>query len=303
MLRRSRVWIEEETALRDRFVKQRLKHEPEDLEAMDLTQFMHGGRGCFYSCQRCGTLVRNEAAQGQYESDVYDTALMRHLFPRYVDSFSEKKSQYQNLLRPGAEVVELGSHLGAFLQTAEEWGWRPIGVDIGRSTSAFARQQGLTVRQLDLQEYSPTVRQPEALFIWNCFEQLENASEILMRSYQMLDRWGLLVVRVPNATFYCKERYKLTNVRSGQALRMLGYNNLLGFPYLHGYTQAALERLLRLHSFEPLATHNSSLLTTPYPDMSSEMQKQWLEVRRDSEALPIGEGPWIEVVSRRVTTD
>ena len=33
-----------------------------------------------------------------------------------------------NCYGPAPNVIELGPHLGSFLQTAEEWDWRPVGV-------------------------------------------------------------------------------------------------------------------------------------------------------------------------------
>jgi hypothetical protein len=113
---------------------------------MDLTRFMHGDDAHLLRCRVCGTLFRDEQSQANYRDDLYDSALMGHLYPEYLRAFQQKKRQYQSILRQGAEVLEIGSHLGAFLQTAEEWGWRPIGLDIGDSTRGFARYHGLTAR-------------------------------------------------------------------------------------------------------------------------------------------------------------
>lgn len=295
--------IEQEEAIREAFVNERLGHRPAALEAMDLTQFMHGGPGRLLGCADCGTLLRDEAEQANYQEDAYDPVLMRHLYPRYLRSFELKKLQYQPLLRPGAEILEVGSHFGAFLQAAEEWGARPLGLDIGATTSSFARRQGASVKRLSLEEYSPRLRSPEAIFIWNCFEQLDNPSETLLRSYRLLDRHGLLIVRVPNADFYRQQQRRLASRRSKLALQLLGYNNLLGFPYLHGYTYSGLQRLLRRHCFDPLSIYKSSLLTPPYPDLSPQFQREWRRTRRQGESSPMSYGPWIEVVCRRRNSD
>jgi hypothetical protein len=114
---------------------------------MDLTQFMHGGPAEIVACVVCGTARRNEQQAAQYESDRYDSALMRHLYPRYRDSFARKRDRFQTLLQSGAEVPEVGSHLGAFLE-------------------AFARRQGGSVKQVSLGDYSPAGRL-DAIFIWN----------------------------------------------------------------------------------------------------------------------------------------
>jgi hypothetical protein len=126
---------------------------------------------------------------------------LSHLYPRYVRAFEGKCSQYLPELRNNAEILELGSHLGAFLQTAEEWGWRPTGLDIGESTCAFARNR---------------------------------------RSF-------------PHAA----------TVIPQTALNLPGYNNLLGFPYLHGYTPATLDRFLRAHRFDLVATYDRPMAANP----------------------------------------
>lgn len=276
--------IERENEIRESFVAERLGHRAEDPESMDLTKFMHGGPGRLLRCSCCGLLLRDEESRAHYQDDQYDSALMKHLYPQYVRAFERKRNLYQPLLRNGAEVLEVGSHLGAFLETAEEWGWRPTGLDIGSATSEFARRQGGSVKRISLEDYSPRLRKPEAIFIWNCFEQLEDPGSVLRRARGMLARSGMLVVRVPNAELYLRER------DSWNAQQLLGYNNLPGFPYQFGYSYASLERVLARSGFIPIAEHDSELLTPPYPDWSRRIRREWKTVRES--------GAWIEVACK-----
>jgi hypothetical protein len=198
-------------------------------------------------------------------------------------AFEDKRARYLPALRNNAEVLELGSHLGAFLQTAEEWGCLPTGLGIGESTCGFARRQGLSVKRLTLEDYSP------------------NPSRTLRQSYRLLDKHGLLLVRLPDADFYREQQWRLRNLRSQAALKFLGYNNLLGFPYLHGYTAATLDRLLRTHHFDPVATHDSSVVEAPYPQMSTRMRDEWRATRDAGERPNRTGGPWIEILCRKAT--
>jgi hypothetical protein len=66
-------------------------------------------------------------------------------------------------LPPGAEILEAGSHLGAYLKVAENWGSKPIGLDIGRDGSAFARRQGRTVKPAVLEIVGRAVDSPSFL--------------------------------------------------------------------------------------------------------------------------------------------
>lgn len=244
-------------------------------------------------------LMRDERSSASYANDAYDPDLLAHLYPRYVRAFEDKRPQYLPMLRNHAEVLELGSHLGAFLQTAEGWGWRPVGLDIGDSTCQFARRQGLSVKRMGLEDYAPRLRKPEAVFIWNCFEQLEDQALTLRQSYRLLDKHGLLLVRVPNADFYREQEWRLRRLRSQAALKLLGYNNLLGFPYLYGYTPATLDLLLRAHGFDPVAKHNSSVIEPPYPRMSPRMSHEWRAARDESARPRATGGPWLEILCRK----
>ena len=287
---RSPQQIEAETNLRSVFVTHRLGHPPHGPEAADLTRFTHGNPARLLACRQCGMLYREENDPISYEKDRCDFDLMNHLYPRILNRYRAKESLYRPLFREHAEILEVGSFSGAFLETAEEWGWRPIGLDIGHSTNAFARARGAIVRQTAIEDYSPRLRRPEGIFIWNCFEQLHDPGSALRRSHRLLDRHGLLLLRVPNADFYRRQRERLQQSRS--ALWSLGYNNLLGYPYLHGYTRSLLARLLARNGFAPLNCYPTNVHTPPYPDLNPRIRAEW------QRTLHYGD-PWIEVMARR----
>ena len=289
--------LRREADLRAAFVLNRLDHPPDALELTDLTRFVHGGPGRLWSCSTCGLLSRDEQDQGRYEHDVYDRSLMQHLYPRYVYAF-ESKQRYRFVLDEHAEVLEIGSHLGAFVQTAEQWNWRPTGLDIGGDTSSFARRHGLCVKRLAIEDYQPR-RRMDGIFIWNCFEQLQEPVDVLMECHRLLQRHRTLMVRVPNAQFYERERRRLEKRPSGAALSSLAYNNLLAFPYLRGYTPGSLMWLLRSNGFLPVSAKGSTLLTPPYPALSPRIEKEWRAMEDRVTGMSASDGPWIEVLCRR----
>lgn len=263
---------------------------------MDLTHFMHGKPARVLACATCGLLRRADPQPASYENDCYDRALLQHLYPRYLDAFKRKRSAYEPLLQPHAEVLEIGSHIGAFLEAAETWGWRPTGLDIGAETSEFARGQGARVKRVALPDYS-NKRQPlDAIFIWNCFEQLEDPRENLGAARRLLGRHGLVVLRVPNGEFYRKHIEKAGR----RWLPPFGYNNLLAFPYLHGFNLGSLKLLLRSAGFEPVAAFGASVLTPPYPDLSPSLRVEWTRIEKRAQQAPPEDSPWIEVVGRAI---
>jgi hypothetical protein len=294
--------VQSENDERHDFVFSRLRRRASREELKDLTDFMHGDAVPIDVCTRCSLLVRGESqvlATASYEEDPNDPDLMAQVYPRYVEFFRNKREALAERLPPHASAIELGSHLGGFLQAAEEWNWRPVGLDIGRDTSEFARKRGLTVRRDTIEDTRVPAGTADAVFIWNCFEQLADPKPTLKAAYLLLKPFGLLIVRVPNAAFYLE--YRATH------RDWLAWNNLLGFPYLYGYSPEPLDHLVTQHGFEPVRGFNSELLTMPFADMSSALtaeQRAVSEAVADLSSSVTSErgalsGPWIEIIYRK----
>ncbi len=178
----SSAQLAQECRIRERFIRQRLARPAAPDELKDLTDFFHQEQADILACENCALLLRNEheppPAQ-TYSEDEYNPSVMERLYPQYLDAFRRKEKPYRALLPSAARVLEIGSHYGAFLQTAQEWGWRAEGLDIGQDTTRFARSKGLTVHNSEL----PACRYPAAsfdgIFIWNCFEQIADPKPLL----------------------------------------------------------------------------------------------------------------------------
>ena len=181
--------VEAEFRVQHDFVISRLPANPSPEELKDLTDFMHDGSAPLLRCSGCGLLIRAEPQPedaNSYEDDPNDPGVMAQVYPRYVHAFRNKEQAYRGLLRPRADVVELGPHLGAFLQTAEEWDWRPVGVDVGADTSAFARRNGLKAVKGTLDDAGLRSGSYDAMFVWNCFEQLPDPMDSLRSIRRLL---------------------------------------------------------------------------------------------------------------------
>ena len=164
--------VQRENEERNDFVFSRLRRRGSREELKDLTDFMHGDAVPILACSRCGLLIRGEdavLATASYEEDPNDPGLMAQVYPRYVEFFRNKREAFADRLPPHASVIELGSHLGGFLQAAEEWNWHPVGLDIGKDTAEFARRRGLTVRRETIEDTRVPAGSADAVFIWNCF--------------------------------------------------------------------------------------------------------------------------------------
>lgn len=304
--------LEAECQVREAFVKQRLDRPAHSEELKDLTDFFHNEQADVMACHGCTLLIRRPHEQPsaeEYSEDSYDPALMERLYPRYVEAFRAKERAYRRLLPAGAKVLEVGSHYGAFLQTAAEWGWQAEGVDVGRDTSRFAQSKGFTVHVAALEELPLPNASFDGVFIWNCFEQMDDPHPTLEASRRILKPGGLLVVRTPNGLFYslCRKLLEDPGLQGGAKeflLEALGYNNLLGFPYLYGHNRATLERLIGPFDFSFEGFLNSELLTLPLPENPAWVAREERAINAETRMLAnsvIAEtsgaatGPWIEM--------
>jgi hypothetical protein len=223
--------------------------------------------------------------------------------------FAKKENPYRLLLPEGAYVLEIGSHYGAFLQVAREWGWIAEGVDPGKDTSRFAASKGFTVRNVAAEDAALPDATFSGVFIWNCFEQIEQPQKPLAVCRRALRSGGLLTVRTPNGKFYSLCQQLLHDDSTGTAekdflLRVMGYNNLLGFPYLYGYSSETLTRLISASGFRYEGALNSELLTFPLPEDPDWVRQEERDINKGvrlltNSVLADGSGrligPWIEL--------
>jgi SAM-dependent methyltransferase len=311
-----------EAQIRDRFIGQRVTKPLSQGERKDLTDFFHNERADLIECASCGVLLRSECGQPaggsdsgarSYSEDEYDPEAIDRIYPKYVRAFAAKEQPYRVLLPAGAQVVELGSHYGAFLEIAANWGWHAIGVDIGEDSSRYARSHGFDVRSCELAECSFDDSSLDGLFIWNCFDQIKDSRPVLEEARRLLKRGGLLAVRTPNGLFYTRCEALLRDPRlpaaAGQFLiEAMAYNNLLAFPYQYGYNAAALGRLIEPFGFRCEGTLNSELLTLPLPEDPDWVLREERTIQEGVHLLAHsvlrnreGElaGPWIELWFRR----
>jgi 2-polyprenyl-3-methyl-5-hydroxy-6-metoxy-1,4-benzoquinol methylase len=303
--------LRDECQQRERFVQQRLTREPRPGELKDLTDFFHTEDADLLSCAGCGLLVRAEHERPparEYAEEEYDANALARQFPRFVRAFRERDQPFRSLLPEGARVLEIGSHIGAFLQVAGEWGWHAEGVDPGKDSGDFARSRGFTVHAGTIEECEFAGEQCDGVFIWNCFDQIENPEPTLRACRRLLRKDGLLAVRTPDGQFYslCEGLLRNAEVTSDSkefVLRTMGYNNLLGFPYFYGYSRGTLQRLIEQYGFWFAGAQPSELLAFPLPEepgwvqreesrVSAELRLLENSVLVDNSGLSIG--PWTE---------
>lgn len=257
-------------------------------------------------CGGCGLLFRNPRERASSLEETYaDEPVERET----LDSLFETQrrsyvAQARRLTRTNhgrtGRLLEVGSYVGGFLAAAEDRGWFVEGLDVNPAAIATARERGLRVRQGTIDRFR-TDSPYDAVAIWNCFEQLADPRLAARRARAMLVPGGLFVVRVPNGGFYSHWRSRLQGKHAAVARALLAHNNLLTFPYRHGFTLPSLVRLLERVGFT--VTHVVGDALVPIAD---EWTHAWaaLEERALKTALRAralrspATAPWLELYAR-----
>ena len=117
----------------------------------------------------------------------------------------------------------------------------------------------------------------------------------------MLRPRGTLAIRVPNGGFYAAVRRRLDGMAGPVARTLLAHNNLLGFPYRHGFTVRSLPLLLEDTGFEVVRTFGDALVP-----IADEWTRGWAAAEermvktatKALAALDSDGAPWFEIYSR-----
>ena len=215
-------------------------------------------------CCACGLVYRNprERARelvGTYEGEAPADDVLASLFETQRDAYRAQARRLHRVLGRRGSGIEVGSYVGGFLAAARELRLDVEGLDVNETASVFARRKGFRVTIGDLESWSEK-RSVDAVAIWNCFDQLPDPRRAAMIARGLLRPGGVLAIRVPNGGFYAALRRRLAGTGAPLATVMLAHNNLLGFPYRHGFTVGALTRLLETMGFEIVSTYGDTLV-------------------------------------------
>jgi SAM-dependent methyltransferase len=255
------------------------------------------------ACATCGTVYRNPRERADAVTELYrDEPLERAVLASLLDTQRfAYRAQARRLTRlagkPGAGV-ELGSYVGGFLDASREAGWRFEGVDVNEEVNRFARSRGFTVTTGSLADLDDG-RTFDAVAIWNCFDQLPEPRATVRDAKRLLRPGGLLALRVPNGAFYTRLRRYAHGPLRRPAHALLAHNNLLAFPYLHGFTPGSLARLLEDAGLEVIRVRGDTLV--PVADRWTRPWAIWEErllkgaTRRTTGAR---HAPWFEIYAR-----
>ncbi len=289
------------------FHGRRLHPEVPPAELMDRVVFTQAPPLRLVTCDGCGTVLREPRPPGRalleaYAAEEPPEALLASLHRAQRRAWRAQARRLTRVLGRAGSGLEVGSYVGAFLAAAREAGWRFEGVDVNPQAARFVRARGFAVRPGSIEEV-PRGRRFDAVAIWNCFEQLPDPGAAARAARGLLAPGGVLAVRVPNGGVYAALRGRLDGPLAAPAGALLALNNLLSFPYRHGFTPASLERLLVASGFRVVRLRGDVLVPT-----ADRWTRRWaaLEERalkwlwRPGARLAPAAAPWLEAYARAV---
>lgn len=255
-------------------------------------------------CDDCGLLFRNPRERADDLMDTYsdedpDHAALEALFANQRASYRTQARRLTRLAGHTGTGLEVGSYIGAFLTAAADAGWQFRGLDVNRTANTFARNRGFDVRGGTIESFDDSSIHDVVAF-WNCFDQLPDPRAAAAAARRRLRDGGWIAIRVPNGEFYARWRDRLRSPSRPLARLLLAHNNLLGFPYRHGFSPTSLRALLESTGFRVERAFGDSLVPT-----ADRWTRPWARAEEHAvkailRALPPVRSPWIEVYARAV---
>lgn len=256
-------------------------------------------------CDKCGLVYRNPRERAfeltaTYRNEAVDQEALDALYDTQRDAYRAQAERLTSVRGRTGSGLEVGSYVGAFLGAASDAGWHFEGVDVNARATELARARGFSVTIGGLDAVASTKRY-DAIAIWNCFDQLPDPRATALAAHARLGEGGILAIRVPNGGFYATVRKALDTPAAPVARAVLAHNNLLGFPYRHGFTPDSLTQLLEQTGFDVQHLHGDALVP-----IADEWTRRWAAVEERAlktllRALGRGHAdgaPWFEMYAR-----
>ncbi|GJL65084.1 MAG: hypothetical protein NPIRA05_00550 [Nitrospirales bacterium] len=188
----------------------------------------------------------------------YDAIFLKSAIDPYrapvFRSVLEHLSVYKN---PPGHLLDIGCGAGEFALLCQKMGWTCSGIELSRPAAEFAARQGIMMFPCDWLGKSgdvvDSVRQFDVITMINAFDHMCDPTGVLQRVYQMLKPGGVVVIRVPNATFHLSIRRVLTFLKAQRQQTF----------HLYLYSPSTLKNLLNSAGLKTRSIRNSHTGSTP----------------------------------------
>lgn len=160
------------------------------------TSNAYGICGPIVKCRRCGLVYQNPIPSSGEIIDAYDGVVDQ----RYEQERSGRIETFSRDLgmlhrhQKGGKLVDVGCHLGLFLEVARANGWDVAGVEPSRWSVERARERGLNVLHGTLESVPFRDESFDVVTMWDVIEHLVDPLTELKRMHRILKPNGLLAI-------------------------------------------------------------------------------------------------------------
>ena len=162
----------------------------------------HKSHGRIVKCLQCGlvytdTKLTSDAIEHLY-SQVEDQAYVENIKARYR-TFRYNFSQILPYLPPRGRLLDVGTYCGAFLSTAQEFGFESVGLEPSRWASGYARKVlKQAVIEGTVKDLPDDMEKFDVITLWDVLEHFHNPVAELSLLHTKLKPEGKLVFSTLN---------------------------------------------------------------------------------------------------------
>lgn len=203
-------------------------------------------------CNRCGLVYQNPQLDKEYIKSIYieDYYLgkgdVNYSKDPGKDKFiADERFKIIEKMKSPSKILDIGCHLGRFLEVAYKRGWKPYGIDISAAATKEADKiNGLNIFLGELVE----IRFEDRFFdLITCFEVVEHfsyPSETLAEIHRILKDDGLLVIQTANMNSF--------------RIRFLNPHYYYLPVHMYYFTKETIVKMLKNSGFKILKIFNGS---------------------------------------------
>lgn len=165
-------------------------------------------------CSKCGHLYTNPRPKAEDLPNYYAEEYFkdeRHFDQYYNDdgTVKEEAADFSNrivmiehhVLKRG-KILEIGAARGNFLKVMKERGWEVDGIEISKDAVLLSKQ----INDIDLfcgtMEEFTSNEKFDVICMYQTLEHVPNPEIIIRKSYEMLNKNGIILIEVPNIKGY-----------------------------------------------------------------------------------------------------
>ena len=168
-------------------------------EAFQCTHLGYGIHGPVVKCQHCGLVYINPRLNGPDVIEDY-TEVVDEL---YVQEREGRVLTFRRHLRPlerivgppnGKRLLDVGCHIGVFVDVAQQGGWNAWGVEPSRWAAEQAQAQDLQVVNGTLASSGFDDASFDVITMWDVIEHVPDPKGDLQQAYRLLKPGGSVVI-------------------------------------------------------------------------------------------------------------